>query len=205
MKFKLFLTVLIFSVSQTIAQNFDTKLLAKINPNSGESKTWGFITNNAIPVSVATPFVMLGVSLINKDEQLKRNAINTGVALLANGLITSGIKNTIQRQRPFLANKDIIFLQGHTSGYSFPSGHTSTAFATATSLSLSFPKWYVIAPSYTFAAATAYSRMYRGAHYPGDVLGGIIVGTGSAFLTWKLQKLMYRHNKVYDKAFVTND
>ncbi|GAB2971723.1 hypothetical protein GCM10027049_01640 [Mucilaginibacter puniceus] len=73
------------------------------------------------------------------------------------------------------------------------------AFATATSLSLSFPKWYVIIPSYTYAAAIGYSRMYLGVHYPTDVLAGALLGTGTAFLTWKLQKILFKKNK---KVFV---
>lgn len=189
------MVILFFLVSQSRAQNWDTRLLAKINPNSGVNKGWEFVSNKAIPLSVATPFAMLAVGIIDNNAQLKQNAIHTGVALLANGLFTSAIKNSIQRQRPFLARADMITLQGHTTGYSFPSGHTSTTFSVATSLSLSYPKWYVIAPAYTFAAATAYSRMYRGAHYPSDVLGGVIVGTGTSYLTWKLQKLFYKKNK----------
>ena len=200
MRFRLFFAILILSVINCFAQNFDARLLASINPNHGESGTWRFVTNNAIPVSIATPFAMFAVGSLSHDENLKKNALHTGFALLANGLITSGIKNSIQRQRPFLSNPGYIHLQGETSGYSFPSGHTSTVFSLATSLSLSYPKWYVIAPTYGFAAATAYSRMYRGAHYPGDVLGGIIVGSGTAFLSWKLQKWFYRNDRIYAKS-----
>jgi membrane-associated phospholipid phosphatase len=55
-------------------------------------------------------------------------------------------------------------------------------------LSLSFPKWYVIGPAYSYAILVAYSRSYLGVHYPGDILAGAIIGTGSSFLTWKLQR-----------------
>ncbi|TWR31515.1 phosphatase PAP2 family protein [Mucilaginibacter pallidiroseus] len=204
MKFKLLILMLTLSASTTIAQNFDAKLLSKINPNGGYSSTWGFVSNNAVQVAVAAPFAMMAVGIIEHDPLLKRNAVNTGVALLATGLITQGVKSTIQRQRPFMANQGMIFQQGNAGGYSFPSGHTSATFSLATSLSLSYSKWYVIAPSFAFAGATAYSRMYRGAHYPGDVLGGIIVGTGTSFLTWKLQKWIYKYNKAYNKGFVKN-
>jgi membrane-associated phospholipid phosphatase len=194
MKFKLlFLQLLLCLSFAARSQNIDARMLNFINPNStNENKGWAFLSNHAIPLSVVTPFAMLTAGFIAKDDQLKCNAITAGAALLTNALITDRIKDYVQRQRPYLTWNNMIYLQGHTSGYSFPSGHTSTTFNIATSLSLSFPKWYVIAPAYTFAAATAYSRMYRGAHYPSDVLGGMIVGAGSSYLSYKLQKLFYR-------------
>ena len=76
---------------------------------------------------------------------------------------------------------------------SMPSGHTSLAFATATTLTLSYPKWYVIAPSYFWACSVGYSRMNLGVHYPSDVAAGALLGAGSAYIThlvngWLRQK-----------------
>jgi membrane-associated phospholipid phosphatase len=194
MKFKIFVLMLILQASVVRSQNMDINLLNKFNPNSGaENPGWKFVSNNAIYMSAATPLALMAVGMVNHDQKLKQVAFNTGIALLGNTVITMGLKNSIQRQRPFVTFADKIMLQGNTSptDYSFPSGHTSTAFSVATSVSLAYPKWYVIAPSFAFASATAYSRMYRGAHYPSDVLCGIIVGSGSAYLTNKLQKLMF--------------
>ena len=76
---------------------------------------------------------------------------------------------------------------------SFPSGHTSGAFASATSVSLAYPKWYIIAPSFAWAGSVAYSRMHLGVHYPSDVLAGAIIGSGSAYISFKInQKLNVR-------------
>ncbi|WDF56196.1 phosphatase PAP2 family protein [Mucilaginibacter sp. KACC 22063] len=180
------------------SQSMDAKLLNKLNPNTTHvNPTWDFVSNSIQPLSVAAPVTMLTVALITKDADLKQNAFRTGEALLINALVTTGMKNSFQRTRPFNAYPGMITLQGTAAGYSFPSGHTSNAFALATSLTLSFnKKWYVAVPAYGFAAATAYSRMYRGAHYPTDVLGGMIVGTGTSYLTWKLQKLFLRRSRV---------
>jgi membrane-associated phospholipid phosphatase len=194
MKFKLLVLVLFLQVSVGRSQNWDVSLLSKFNPNNGsENAGWKFVSNHAIMMSATTPLALMAAGMATHDQKLKQTALNTGITLVGNTAITMFMKNAIQRQRPFVSWSDKIMLQGNTSptDYSFPSGHTSTAFAVATSVSLAYPKWYVIAPSFAFASATAYSRMYRGAHYPSDVLCGIVLGSGSAYLTYKLQKFMY--------------
>jgi undecaprenyl-diphosphatase len=65
----------------------------------------------------------------------------------------------------------------------------------ATSLSLATKKWYVAVPAYLWASGVAYSRMYLGVHYPSDLLGGIVIGIGTSFLTWKIDQLILSKNK----------
>lgn len=62
---------------------------------------------------------------------------------------------------------------------SFPSGHTTTAFALATVLSFLSPRWRV--PVFGVAALVGVSRVVLGMHYPSDVLGGAILGTLGAY------------------------
>jgi undecaprenyl-diphosphatase len=97
------------------------------------------------------------------------------------------MKYTFDRDRPFITYPDITKKSGAGSP-SFPSGHTSSAFALATSLSLTYPKWYVIASSYTWAGTVAFSRMDLGVHYPSDILAGALVGGGCAWLTHVVNK-----------------
>ena len=58
----------------------------------------------------------------------------------------------------------------------------------AGSLSLQYPKWYVILPSYLYAGTVAYSRMDLGVHYLTDIAGGILIGSSSAYMTYKINK-----------------
>ena len=112
---------------------------------------------------------------------------NGTLSTIISSLITSPLKVGLKRERPFVTHSDI---EKHSTGgsYSFPSGHTSMAFATATSLSLVCPKWYVILPSFTYASLMGYSRMYLGVHYPSDVLIGALIGSGSAYLSHYIYK-----------------
>jgi undecaprenyl-diphosphatase len=101
--------------------------------------------------------------------------------------LTFLIKHIVKRPRPFVQNINIVpvYRAGSTS---FPSGHTSSSFATATALSRAYPKWYVIAPAFLWAGSVSYSRMYLGVHYPTDVAAGAVIGTGSAFVLQSLKK-----------------
>jgi membrane-associated phospholipid phosphatase len=181
--------ILFFCFSNLNAQNSDIDLLKDINLNRNtniESSMIG-ITNSVIPVSIGTPIVIYAVGLIEKDSTIKKKAFFLGEAFVASAFVSLALKSITKRDRPYNTYPEIDNVTEESS-YSFPSAHTSAAFATATSLSIAYPKWYVIAPSFLWAGAVGYSRLYLGVHYPTDVLAGAIVGSGSAFLCYKLNK-----------------
>ena len=72
----------------------------------------------------------------------------------------------------------------------------SAAFNSATALSLWFPKWYVIVPSYAWAGLVGYGRMYEGVHYPTDVLAGAAFGVGSAFAARKINRWIHKEKPI---------
>src|SRR5690606_35883002 len=105
------------------------------------------------------------------------------------GLVAAG-KFAVNRARPFVTLSDVTPRQRRPPSdldpYSFPSGHSAMAFALATSTSLSYPEWYVIAPAYVWATATATARIWFGMHYASDTVIGAAVGVGSALLVHAL-------------------
>lgn len=133
---------------------------------------------------MGVPITMGIVGIIKHDDNILKNAYLIAAASVINFGVTYSLKYSINRKRPFETYSDIIKKSDGVSP-SFPSGHTSGAFATATMLSLEYPKWYVIVPSYLWAGSIEYSRMDLGVHYPSDVLAEMIIGAGSAFLTYK--------------------
>ena len=169
------------------AQNFDINTLRDINLKRDKSldPTFKFFTNTASPISIGAPILIYSIGYLTKDYDLKKKGIYIGETFLANAFVTTALKYSIKRDRPFVSYPEI---DKETTGgsNSFPSGHTSEAFCTATSLSIAFPKWYIIAPSFVWAGVVGYSRMDLGVHYPTDVLAGAIVGSGTAYLCYKL-------------------
>ncbi len=59
---------------------------------------------------------------------------------------------------------------------SFPSGHTATAFAFAVAVSHEYP--LLTLPTMALATVVGYARVHTGVHYPGDVVGGAMLGMG---------------------------
>lgn len=84
-------------------------------------------------------------------------------AQLLNGVMTQALKVSFSRTRP------------DGSSHSFPSGHASAAFATATVFERTFG-WKVGAPIYGAAAYVATSRLSENKHYASDVIFGAAVG-----------------------------
>jgi len=179
----LLLPVVLFS------QNLDISILRSINsPETLPSdKFFRFVSNSEIYVALGIPSGMAAAGLIKDDKELLRNAcVILGSAAIASG-ITIILKYSVNRDRPYVTYPDIT-KKTDVSSPSFPSGHTSSAFSTATSLSLAYPKWYVIVPTYTWASTVAYSRMHLGVHYPSDVLAGAVIGAGSAWISYRINK-----------------
>jgi undecaprenyl-diphosphatase len=186
-----------FFCSETAAQNWDINLLKQINPSNPNNGTWKHISSTAEPICVAAPISMFAVSLINHDQNLKKNSFKLAESLVITAAITEVMKVTINRDRPFIKYPlDVFPNQIDETGKSMPSGHTAFAFTTATSIYLAYPKWYVALPAFTWATAVGYSRMYLGQHYPSDVLMGAIVGGGSACLTNWLNKKFIEKKKI---------
>ena len=179
----------------TNAQSTDFSMLRKINKNEHPQwdKTMKLTSHSIYPVMVAAPGTLFLTGYINNDKIMMRNGVKTGATIGINLLLTTGLKYSIHRPRPFDQYPNDIIKRTDASGFSFPSGHTSTAFATATALTLSSKKWYVAVPSYAYACAVGYSRMRLGVHFPSDVLGGMVVGIGSTLLVFQIDKWLQKN------------
>jgi membrane-associated phospholipid phosphatase len=197
--------LLIFLVSlvpeTVLSQNLDIRLLRSINSPEilSSDNFFRIVTNSDIYFVTGTPIVMGGVGLIRHDDKVFRNACVILASTAVNAVITNALKYSINRERPFVTYPEIL-KKAKAGSPSFPSGHTSSAFSTATSLSLAYPEWYVIVPSFAYAGTVAYSRMHLGVHYPSDVAAGALIGAGCAYITFKVNKALLKKQNV--KPFI---
>jgi membrane-associated phospholipid phosphatase len=179
--------LLIHFGSNLKAQTTDIELLEKINLNRNKNldPLWSGLSYSVTPSIILFPATMIIYQLKTKDSaQAYKTKLVCGTVIIS-AVIATSLKYSIQRPRPYITYSNLDENTESTSP-SFPSGHTSAAFSLATSLSVAYPKWYVIVPAYTWASGAAYSRLTLGAHYPSDVLAGAIIGSGSAWLSLKL-------------------
>ena len=107
-----------------------------------------------------------------------RRAAAAGMASVAvtSALANAGLKHLHGRPRPdaVAAGIGIGRAVRMPRSASFPSGHAASAFAFATAAGAELP--LLAFPLRCLAAAVAYSRVHGGAHYPGDVIGGAVLG-----------------------------
>lgn len=164
------------------AQNWDINTLHRINGWDGR-----FVRNYNKVISRSEPYVAVGVPVamavaawVKHDRALLREAVYVGTSVAGTFVLTYGLKYLLDRERPYDRYPDRVHAYSREGSPSFPSGHTATAFALATSLSVKYPKWYVIAPSALWACSVGVSRMNEGVHYPSDVLAGAAIGAGCA-------------------------
>jgi membrane-associated phospholipid phosphatase len=101
-----------------------------------------------------------------------------GVSTLLMKAATQGLKYSVHRSRPLFP----------LDGQSFPSSHSSTAFAGAELLRRELHDGYPVLSwsGYVPAVATAMLRLGKRRHWPSDVLAGALIGIGAVWLTGKI-------------------
>lgn len=113
----------------------------------------------------------------------RKFGVASGVALLLSLLLTNlGLKPLISRTRPYYTVEGLVPLVTSSDLNSFPSGHTSAAFAAGLAWARVLPKKWMRVTAVVQAFLMGLSRLYVGVHYPTDVLVGAIVGTVCAIL-----------------------
>ncbi len=129
---------------------------------------WTWLGDYRVVMAVATLVIWWG----RRRREIVAGGVGVTLALAG----TEVLKRIIHRPRPV----DVVpglFVAHHVGNPSFPSGHTTAAFALAALLGAVWPRrrwvWW------TLAGGVAVSRVYLGLHYPSDCVAGALVGSGT--------------------------
>ncbi len=119
--------------------------------------------------------------LIAHKPSIVNAGLRVGASVLVSSVITQAFKYSIGRNRP-RETDDVWDFEPFSGADALPSGHTSAAFAFATSLSQEIHNPWATAGLFVLATGTAWSRVYENDHWVADVLMGAAVGYSSAKL-----------------------
>ncbi len=132
---------------------------------------------------------LLGLWFEGRDESQRRDnqraVLRAVLALLLSGLLVKFCNQLYFRDRPFRYH-DVNLLFYYPSDSSFPSNSVTVVFSLATAAWLQNRRWGW--PLMGLAAGFALSRVYCGVHYPGDVLAGLVLGAGTAWLLTRYRR-----------------
>jgi membrane-associated phospholipid phosphatase len=193
-------------VATLLARPFDDHYAGRLQDSSTQANRKlhnlaTFVRTTTAPGAYYIGGTMYVVGRLSKDEKLADLGWHGTESLLVGELVAGAIKVTAGRQRPYVRPRNSNSYQlfrgfGHGDQYrSFPSGHSTSAFAAAAAVTSETSRWwpntrwYIGPILYAGAALTGVSRMYDNRHWASDVLIGAGIGTFAG-----LKVVRYHHS-----------
>lgn len=171
----------------------------KTEAQEGRTKNLDQFTKQAQRFGAEYSFLLLGgfeaYGYWAKDAKAKAVAMDGITAsIIATGIITPVLKFAVGRVRPAHATSTFEF-RPFSGSESFPSGHTTQAFAVASVIAAHYDQWWVQGAAYGLAGMVGYSRIEQNAHFTSDVVAGAIIGTVVG------RAIVHRHDQLKPGAF----
>lgn len=163
------------------------------------------------PGAILTGTAVYGIGLADDNRRTQEVGLHTVEAVFLANVTTGALKVLTGRARPYISEDDASkfqLLRGLKSDdyRSFPSGHTTSAFAFAATVSAetsrSWPRsrWFIGPLLYGGATLTGASRIYNKAHWASDVMAGAAIGT---FTGLKVVRYQHSHpGNLLDRKFL---
>ena len=178
--------------------NFDQELLLKMNGSN--SLFWDGFMWVATSTYIWIPVGVILLYVIFKNNKIKEAFLIVGllaiVVALADQISSGFCKPFFARFRPTQDPVLMFFtdvVNGYRGGrYGFISSHAANTFAVAVFVSLIVKNASLGKTLFLWAALNAYSRIYLGVHYPGDILFGTLVGISVGIIIYLLYRYLHR-------------
>lgn len=128
------------------------------------------------------------------DKKLAQKILFVTVASMGvNGIL----KNFVRLPRPWTTGKVTCVRPETATGYSFPSGHTQSFTTWTLASALHYKRFWLTLSVSILSLLVGFSRLLLGAHYPSDVLVGLLLGAGIAILGSLLYDRVERKERLY--------
>jgi undecaprenyl-diphosphatase len=124
---------------------------------------------------------LFSVLLFLVDRQNAKLALEVLIAFVIADAVVLVLHGVYFRPRPYETLSNVLLPAGLGGGSSFPSGHTTRAFAVAAVVALQWGKKAV--PIVLISCGVALSRVIIGVHYPLDVMAGAVLGGAIGIFT----------------------
>lgn len=157
-------------------QALDTRLFLAVN-TLPHPATLNVLADAVTIVTTGGWIWLLGLAiarLTGVPESRRALRVAAPCVIGATSAVDWPIKALFRRRRPFIDIVRALVIGRRPDGWSFPSGHTAAAFSGAWILSTVWPRRAPV--FFGLATCVGFSRVYVGAHYPGDVLAGGTLG-----------------------------
>lgn len=173
-----FFALIVLSLVWSAGQRLDTAIFLLLNlrgrhPKWLDRAMWYATQFGNIVTAVLLTVLFFGLNY-------RRLAAEIVLGTLTLWLLVETIKALSDRARPFLAIEGARVIGWRERGLSFPSGHTAQTFFLVTLINRQFQPDLGAGGGialYALAVLVGLTRMYVGAHYPRDVIGGAVLGT----------------------------
>lgn len=174
---------------------FDNDLMKKLSFNNKETLNgdfWDVPTKYGIVQYMNIGALSVyAVGLISREDEIRKLGRMIFQSLSYTGISVMAIRIAAGRERPY-SGFDPFTFNGFTLDneiQSFPSGHTTVAFAVSSAIAEYYNKWWLKIGMYGFASLTAYARIRNKQHWTSDVIFGALLGITGGLHTAAQQKI----------------
>lgn len=172
----------------------DTDTMRRVPVDHTYNKNNVNVSNGVLAGMVAVPVVLFGTGVLNENDHAHETGVLSGEAIVDAVIVEEIFKVAFRRERPLYNNAAGDFFASGPNNNSFPSSHSTIAWATAAVVAGEYPSVKVDAAMYTMATAVSLTRVLGQEHFPTDVLVGGATG-------WLIGHYILKRHSLYRTGY----